>query len=179
MRRLIAIALSSTLLLQAAPLLAAPAVRGGRAGQEATGTGILTGTAQSSTGQVLSNAALRARNLQTGQIAGTTSSNAGGGFTFTGLNPANYVVEVVNDSGAVIGTSASVPVVAGSTATVAVSTTAAAAGAAAAAGGAPAAGIGAGAGAGISTALVVTAVAAAAGIAGVVVVTKNDASPSR
>jgi hypothetical protein len=181
MRRVIAFTLSSALVLQAVPLFAASMV-GGAAAQEQVVTGVLNGTAQTSTGQTLSNYAVQARNLQTGQIAGTTTSNASGGFSFTGLSPANYVVEVVNQTGAIVGTSAAVPVVAGATATVAVSTTAAVAAAGAAATGAAAAGAAAAAGggaiAGISTALVVTAVAVAAGVAGVVVIA-NDASPSR
>src|SRR5580765_1875925 len=57
MRRFVAIALSSTLLLQAAPLIAGPAVRGARVGgaQAPVATGAINGTAQSSAGQTLSN----------------------------------------------------------------------------------------------------------------------------
>jgi hypothetical protein len=184
MRRVIAIALSSALVLQAAPLLAASAA-GAAAGQEQAVTGVLNGTAQTSTGQTLSNYAVQARNLQTGQIAGTSTSNAAGGFSFGGLNPGNYVVELVNSSGTVVGSSASIAVAAGvvpaaaaATVTVTLAATEAIAGVAGAAAAGTAA-AGAGAAAGISTALVVTAVAVAAGVAGVVVVAANDASPSR
>ena len=169
MRRFVALALSSTLVLQAAPLMAATA----RAGAQApVATGALNGTAQSAGGQMLTNTTVQLRNLQTGQLAGTTTSNAAGGFSFTGLNPGNYLVEFINQSGAIVGSSASTAVAAGTTTTVTVSTMAAAAVAGAAAGGAAAA-------TGISTAVVVTTVAVAAGIAGVLVVARDNASPSR
>jgi len=171
MRRLVAIALSSTLALQAAPLMAA--ALGARAAQ-APATGAINGTAQSSTGQLLRNYTVQLRNLERGQIAGSTTSNAAGGFSFAGLSPANYMIEVVNSSGAIVGSSASIGVTAGSTTTVAVSAAAGAVAGTTAA----AAGTGAAAG-GMSTAAIVTTVAAAAGIAGVVGVSMHNSSPSR
>jgi hypothetical protein len=168
MRRFVAIALSSTLMLQVAPLWAAPAVRGVRAGgvQAPVAGGGINGTAQSAAGHALPNYTVRVRNLQTGQLAGTTTTNAAGGFSFAGLSPANYVIEVVNEAGAIVGSSASTAVAAGATVTVMVLATAAAAMVGGAAGG-------------ISTALVVTTIAAAAGIAGVVVAVRHKPSPSR
>ena len=73
----------------------------------------LAGTATSSTGQTVANATVQLRNLATGQLAGTTTSNAAGAFGFTGLQAGNYVVEVVNAAGQIVGTSASVSVAAG------------------------------------------------------------------
>jgi len=170
MRRFLAIALSSTFMLQAAPLMAATAMGGTRAAVQASvATGTINGIAQTSTGQILANYTVRARNLDTGQVAGTTMSNAAGSFTFAGLSPANYIIEVVNQTGSMVGSSASITVTAGATASVTVSATATAAGAA----------VGAAASHGISTAVFVTTAAAAAGIAGVVVAVKNNASPSR
>jgi hypothetical protein len=171
MRRIVAIALSSSLLLQVAPLLAAPALHGTRAVglQDPASTGAINGIAQNSAGRTLPNYTVQVRNLQTGQLSGVTTSNATGGFSFAGLSPANYVVEVVNQAGAIVGSSAAIPVAAGATASVTVSATAAAI-AGAAAGGAAG---------GISTAVVVTTVAAAAGVAGVVAVVRHNASPSR
>jgi hypothetical protein len=154
MRRFFSVTLSSILVLQMAPLMAAPAMRAARAGAQApVATGTINGTATSSAGQTLPNFTVQVRNLQTGELAGTTTSNAAGNFSFAGLNPADYVIEVVNQAGAIVGTSSAISVAAGATITVAVSATAAAAIAAA----------------GISTAVIVTTVAAAAGIAGVVV----------
>ncbi len=181
MRRIVAIALSSTLMLQVAPLTAAPAMRAARAGGvQAAETGAINGVAQNSAGRTLSNYTVQLRNLQTGQLSGVTTSNAAGSFSFAGLSPANYVVEVVNQAGAIVGSSAAIPVAAGATVSVTVSATAAAAIAGAAAGGAAAGGAAAaGAAGGISTAVVITTIAAAAGIAGVVAVARHNASPSR
>ena len=166
MRELVAIALSLTLtLVQAVPLMAAPAMRAARAGG-AQATGTINGTAHSSTGQTLPNFTVRVRNLKTGEVVGSTTSNTAGSFSFTGLSPADYVVEIVNEAGTIVGTSAAVTVAAGAAVTVTVSAMAAAAIAGAAAGG-------------ISTALLVTTIAAGAGIAGVVVAVKYKASPSK
>ncbi|PYQ77354.1 MAG: hypothetical protein DMG01_15260 [Acidobacteria bacterium] len=165
MRRIVALALASSLTLSSAPLFAAQA------------TASLAGTATSSSGQSVANATVHLRNLANGQIAGTTTSSTTGSFSFAGLQAGNYAVEVVNAAGQIIGTSASIGVAAGATVTgIAVSTSAVLAGAAA---GAAAAGAGA-ATAGISTAVIVTTAAAAAGVAGAVAVAKKgDASPSR
>jgi hypothetical protein len=129
--------------------------------------GAISGLAQTAGGQVLPGYIVRVRDLQTGEVAGSTTSNAAGGFSFSGLSPANYVVELVNPAGGVVGSSASISVGAGATSTMTVALTTAAIKAGAAAGGG-----------GLSTALVVTGIAAAAGIAGAVVVAA-DASPSR
>jgi len=166
MRRFVAIGLSSTLMLQAVPLMAAPVMSGARGGvQTAVATGAINGTAQSSAGQTLPNYTVQVRNLKTGQLAGTTTSNAAGSFSFAGLSPADYVVEVVNEAGGIVGSSSAIVVAAGATVTVTVSAAAAA--------------IAPEAAGGISRALVVTTIAAAAGIAGVVVVARNNASSSR
>jgi hypothetical protein len=104
------------------------------------------------------------RDVLTGELVGTTRCDRAGAFVFTNLNPGNYVVEVVNAQGDVIGTSAVSAVAAG--ATVAISVTAATAVAAATGG--------------ISTAVILTTLAAAAGVAAVVVVTnRGQASASQ
>src|SRR5260370_163489 len=130
MRRVVAIALSSSFLLQVAPLMAAPAALHGNrtsGAQAPAATGAINGVAQSSAGQTLSNYTVQLRNLQTGQLSGVTTSNAAGSFSFAGLNPASYVVEVVNQAGVIVGSSAAIPVAAGATVAVTVSATAAAA----------------------------------------------------
>ena len=180
MRRLIAVTLTSSLMLSASPLFAASPRPMPRA--QAQSNASLSGTATNATGQPVANATVHLRNLATGQLTGTTTSSAMGSFSFAGLEAGNYAVEVVNAAGQIIGTSASISVAAGTTVTgVAVGTSAALAGAAA--GGAAAAGAaaaGAGAATGISTAVIITTVAAAAGVAGAVAVAKRgDASPSR
>jgi hypothetical protein len=168
MRPGFAIAVSLIFMFQAAPPMAAPAMRGSPAGAQApVATGAINGTAQSAAGQALPNYTVQVRNLQTGELAGTTTSNAAGSFSFAGLNPGTYVVEVVSPAGAIVGSSAATVVGPGAIVSVTVSATAAAAFAGAAGGG-------------ISTAVIVTSVAAAAGIAGIaVVVARDDASASR
>ena len=169
MRRMIAFATVLTLSLAVVPLAAAP--RAARA-QTQVATGTINGIASGAQGQALPNYIVRARNLATGQLAGSTTSNTAGSFSFVGLAPGNYAIEVVSPAGQIVGTSASVAVAAGATVSVTVTSSAAAAGAAGAA-------AAAGAGKGISTALIVIGVAAAAGVVAAVVVASGDASPSR
>ena len=171
MRRIVALAMVIAM-SSASTLLAA--ARAGRAGQ--TQTASVTGTATSSTGQVIPNVTVQLRNLATGQLAGTTTSNAGGAFSFAGLPAGSFSVEVVSASGQIIGTSAAISVAAGATITgVTVTASAALLGAAAGVAAGAAAGT-----AGISTAVVIATVAAAAGVAGAVAVASGGtASPSR
>jgi hypothetical protein len=170
MRRIVAIALSSSLLLQAAPLLAAPSLHGTRAAtaQAPVSSGTINGTAQSAAGQKLASYKVQLRNLDSGQLAGTTTSDAAGSFSFASLTPGNYVIEVVDPAGVIVGSSASIPVAAGAAVSVTVSATAAAATTASGTSSRH-----------VSSAVVITSIAAAAGIAGVVAVVRNNASPSR
>jgi hypothetical protein len=170
MRRMTALAVAAAFALNAAsPVLAA--------GQPQR-TGVVEGTAQSPAGDTLPNFTVQLRNIQTGQLAGSTSSNAAGAFSFSGLDPASYVVEIVNQKGAIVGTSSAVAVSAGMTVSVSVTASAAAAIVKSTATAVPAA---QGASkAGLSAALLITTVAAGAGVAGVVVAaSKENASPSR
>ena len=136
-------------------------------------TGAVTGTAADASKNPLANHTVRIRNVATGQTT-TTTSAANGTFSFAGVTPGNYVIEIVNAAGNVIGASSSVAVAAGATATVTVTATAVAAAAAAAAGGAGLAGVFTG------TSLIVVTAAGVAGIAIAVTATQDDeASPSR
>ena len=138
---------------------------------QAAATGSLSGTALSSSGVPVVNAVVQLRNLTTGQLTATAMSNGSGQFSFTGLTPGNYTVEIVNASGQIIGTSSSVSVGAGAAVTgVDVTGAMAVAGAAA--------GSGAGAAGSTSTAAMVGAAAAAAGVAGAAF-TNSTASPSQ
>jgi hypothetical protein len=130
----------------------------------AQGTATLSGTARSSNGQPIEDCTAQLRDVLTGQLVGTTKCDRAGAFMFTSLNPGNYVVEIVNAQGLVVGTSAVSAVAAG--ASVAISVTAATTVAAT--------------GGGISTALLLTTLAAAAGVAAVVIaVNRGPASPSQ
>ena len=107
MKRVLVVAVAIAMMVSALPVSAAGRAAGRAVGQ-AQATGAIQGTATSSTGQTLPNFTVQLRNLQTGQLAGSTTSNAAGSFSFTGLNPANYVVEVVNQAGTIVGSSCAV-----------------------------------------------------------------------
>lgn len=103
----------------------------------AQGTGSLNGIAQTADNQALSGVKVQVRNVDTGALQGATQSSATGAFSFTGLPSGNYVVEIVNADGNVIGVSSSMSVTAGaaiSGMTVSASAAGAVAGAAAAGG---------------------------------------------
>src|SRR6186997_1282600 len=84
----------------------------------AQGQGALNGVAQSADKAPLPNYRVHVRNANTGTLAGQTLSNQAGQFTFTSLQPASYVVELVDAAGKVVGLSPSLTVAAGSTVTV-------------------------------------------------------------
>lgn len=169
MHGVLAIALSSTLVFQAAPLLAAPGAAVRAAGMRApAATGIIKVTARSAAGQALANSRVQVRNLHTGKVARTGTSNAEGAFSFSGLTPGSYVVEVVGQTGEVAGSHAAMPLAPGGTIKTEVSVMAAAATA-----GTASAGIN-------TTAAVVRGAAMAAGVAGVAAPAgRPNASPSR
>jgi hypothetical protein len=131
-------------------------------------TATVTGTATSSTGETLIDATVQLRDLATGTVTSTTTSSSTGAFTFTAVSRGNYVVEVLNAAGQVIGTSASISVTDGAVVTgVTVTATAAALATTAAA-------------TGVGTIVAVTSAAAAAGVVGIASTTgQTDASPSR
>jgi Carboxypeptidase regulatory-like domain len=180
MKKLIASTLVLALAIAAAPINLIAA------GKLAQNTGQIAGNAVIE-GKPMGNVTVRLRNVDTGQLVGNTTTNAQGAFSFSGLPPGNFVVETVAANGTILGTSATISLVAGAmiAGAVTVSTTAAAAaaagigaGAAGAAGGATAGGAAA-AGAGLSTtAIVITAAAVTLGAVGIVVAT-NDSSPSQ
>jgi hypothetical protein len=153
MRRLITISLVAVMSLQVVRLFAA--------GQNAAS---LAGTARTSAGRTVGNTSVRLRNVTTNEIAGTSTSNTAGQFSFAGLQPGTYAVEVLNAAGEIIGTSSAVSVAAGATITGITVTAAAAAAATSVA-------------AGFSTAAIIGVIGAGAAIATVVIV-KNTGSPS-
>jgi hypothetical protein len=132
----------------------------------------ISGVAVTPTGQPLSTMTVQARNLLNGRVSGSVPVAANGRFSIGGLDPASYVVEVVDATGQVVGTSSFVSAAAGSTVSVtitAVSGTLSAVGAAT----------------GLAATLTTAAesvkyAAAAAGVAGMVApVDVRTASPSR
>ena len=101
----------------------------------AQSAGALNGVAQSADKAPLPGYRVQVRNANTGELAGSTTSNQAGQFSFGSLQPGNYVVEIVDAAGKVVGLSPSLTVAAGSTVTVTVGATAAGALAAASGGG--------------------------------------------
>ena len=79
----------------------------------AQGTGKLSGVARDAQGQAMPGVKLQLRNVDTGQLVATTKAGPGGAFEFTGLNPGNFIVEIVDDSGKIIGLSPSTALAAG------------------------------------------------------------------
>jgi Carboxypeptidase regulatory-like domain len=104
--------------------------------------GALNGVAQSADKAPLPNYRVHVRNANTGGLAGSTTSNQAGQFAFDGLQPGNYVVEIVDAAGKVVGLSPSIGVAAGSVVTVTVGATAAGAIAASSGGGVSLLGLG-------------------------------------
>ena len=102
---------------------------------QSQGQGAVNGVAQSADKAPLPNFRVHVRNANTGELTGSTTSNQAGQFSFSGLQPGNYVVEIVDAAGKVVGLSPSLTVAAGSTVTVTVGATAAGALAAASGGG--------------------------------------------
>src|SRR3954462_3511911 len=117
MKRVLALALATTMIVPALPASAASPAAGRAAGQT-QGTGGISGTATSSTGQALPNYTVQIRNLQTGELAGSTTSDSAGSFTFGGLTPANYVIEIVNSAGTFGGSIPPIAITAGQSFTV-------------------------------------------------------------
>src|SRR5436190_22496129 len=108
MRRAISVVLSIMLSLSTVPqLLAAGA-----------GTAVITGVAQNSSGHSLNGQLVQVRSVQTGSLVASSKTSEGGAFTFDGLAPGAYVVEVVDAAGKISGASAITTVVAGATASV-------------------------------------------------------------
>lgn len=145
----------------------------GQSGTAGQTTGQIAGTARDSTGQPMPNTSVRLRSIETGRLAGSTTTSSTGQFSFSRLGPGMYVVEVVNAAGNVVATSTTISLAAGAMAATGVTITASAASATALAGGGAAAFFG-------STAGIITLAALAGGIAfGVYEATKPSASSAR
>ena len=106
MRKAIAFALATAL---GAFVISSSALAAGKTPTAKQG-GSITGTAQNEKKQPLANYTVRLRDASTGNIVGSTTTNAAGSFTFQGLPPGNYIVEVVDSAGKVVGLSPSISV---------------------------------------------------------------------
>jgi hypothetical protein len=140
------------------------------AGQAA---GKISGTVRDAQGQMLPNAKLQLRNIDTVQVVARTRSAADGGYEFTGVPQGNYLVEVVDEADKVLGLSTATALGPGAAVTglmVSLSSTGALAGAAAAGG------VGAFF---TSTGGILLLVGIGAGVTAGVIAATNDASPSK
>ena len=180
MRNISVFVLVAATSLPAAPLLASQLTGAGAQPQTVIGrTAVssaqaqISGTVVTPTGEPLANTVVRARNLLTGDIGGSTSTAARGQFAIT-VNPGSYILEIVDPGGQIVGTSSFISAAAGTSVTAAMVT--ASTGMLSAVGSAT----GLVATLGATAARSVAFAAAAAGVAGVV--TPQDtvtASPSR
>lgn len=163
MRRVLTFVTVLSMIAPSASVFAAP-----RAVQPQS-EGSIAGSATSSPGRAMANATVRLRSVATGQLAGTTTSDAAGQFIFTGLPAGTYAVEVIDAAGQILGTSAAIPLAAGAQVTgVSVNASLAAAAAAASAGSFFS-----------SKAGIVAVAVAGAAVAGVTIAATGTASPSR
>ena len=103
----------SLVLLLSVPLSSVPAAAAG----QGAAAGSISGAARNASGQVVGRSTIQLRNVTTGQLTGTTTGNAAGAFTFAGLQPGTYVVEVLDAAGEIIGTSSAISLAAGAVVT--------------------------------------------------------------
>jgi hypothetical protein len=94
------------------------------AGAQAPANSSIAGSVKSSSGRVIGHATVRLRDLETGQLAGTATSDAAGQFSFPGLMAGTFTVEIVSAAGEILGSSAPISVAAGAAITGVVVTTA-------------------------------------------------------
>ena len=137
------------------------------------GTGKISGMAMDSQNQIMPGAKLQLRNVETGQLAATTRAAADGAFEFTGLNPANYMVELVDQSGKIVGLSPAMALASGGVIT---GVSVAASAGSALAGAASAGGVGAFFS---STGGILLLVGIGAGVTAAIIAATNESSPSR
>jgi len=134
--------------------------------------GTMTGVARGKYLQSVSGVNVQLRNLNTGDVAGVTVTTDAGTFTFAALPAGNYIVEVVDAAGKILGTGAPVSLAAGGTATTSVIALGFGATTAASASGFSFLGMGP------MTTMTVLGAASAASVTAVVA-TRPNASPSR
>jgi hypothetical protein len=70
----------------------------------AQGAGNISGTASNEAKKPYTNYSVRARHVQLGSIAATIPLDPQGNFTLAGIDPANYLVELVDAKGKVVCT---------------------------------------------------------------------------
>jgi Carboxypeptidase regulatory-like domain len=165
MRKLATIGLIIALATAGVPSAAFAAAQGGP-------SAAVAGTVRRANMRVVANASVQIRNVESGDISGRSTTDDAGAFAFAGLGPGNYVVEVVDATGKVLGIGTPFSLGAGGTASASVILTGSGTAAAASTGGFSLFGLGP-----VSSLAVLGAASAAAVTA--VVATRPDASPSK
>lgn len=135
--------------------------------------GSIAGIAMDNTGVTLPNYLVRCRNVTTGTVLATQMTKANGAFSFANLEPGAKVLELVDNSGRVVGVTSAVVLNAGQMIVTGVLLTATAAGAA------PPAGKKGAAGFFTSKWGIILLAGATAGIAAGVIASGGDGSPSK
>ena len=74
-----------------------------RAGEQ-QGAGAISGTAKKEAKKPFTNYSVRARNVQQGVVATTVQLDVDGNFTMASIDPANYLVELLDPKGKVVCT---------------------------------------------------------------------------
>jgi hypothetical protein len=82
--------------------------------------GELTGMARGGHLQPLTEVTVQLRNVQTGDVVATTSTNEAGSFSFPAMQPGTYIAEIVDAAGKTLGVSSPVTLTAGVPATTSV-----------------------------------------------------------
>jgi len=142
-----------------------------QAAAQAPATGQVSGIAHAADGRSLANYTARIRDTRSGQIVRSVTTGKTGQFSLEGLTPGDYLVEIVDATGKLVGVSAPISLTAAAM-VVNVNIGAAAAGSAAAA----AAGHGL---ASFFSGTAIIAAAAASGVTAAVIAAAGSASPSR
>lgn len=132
----------------------------------------VTGTARGANTLALPNATVQIRSALTGDLFGSAVTNETGEYAFPNLPAGNYVVEVVDGSGKILGITTPFPVAANTAVSTSVTASASGAAAASSSGGFSLFGMGP------VTSMVVIGAASAASVTAVVA-TRSNASPSR
>jgi Carboxypeptidase regulatory-like domain len=110
----------STGLVMMLPLTGLPAGVLAAGQQNGSQLAAVTGTARQTDLKPLAGAALQARRIESGEIIARATSGPNGEFSFEGLPPGTYIVEVVDVSGRIAGTTAMFTVHAGPTPSISV-----------------------------------------------------------
>lgn len=96
-RQTVAFALAAAF---ASGMVMPPSLRAG----EQQGPGAISGTAKKEAKRPFTNYSVRARNVQQGVVATTVQLDADGNFSMASIDPANYLVELLDPKGKVVCT---------------------------------------------------------------------------